>query len=161
LLYRNVGAGKFAEITSSAGPAFEVGRPARGLAVGDFDGDGRPEIVIVNMNSTPSLLKNQHPGGRFLNVQLIGTKSNRSAIGARVTVTANGRRMMDEVIGGESYYSQNSLTLHFGVAAADTIQSVEIRWPAGGEQRWTNLPINEKIIVTEGSATLKRIPEGR
>ena len=115
LLYRNLGNGRFEDITREAGPALAVDRPARGLAVGDVDGDGRPEIVIVNMNSTPSLLKNTGPRRNFLSLTLAGTKSNRSAIGARVTVEANGRRQIDEVMSGGSFYSQNDLSLYFGL----------------------------------------------
>ena len=88
ILYRNLGNGKFPDITAEAGPAFQVPRPARGLAVGDIDGDGRPEILLVNMNAAPALLKNRAPHGHYLNISLTGTRSNRSAIGARVTVTA-------------------------------------------------------------------------
>ena len=92
VLYRNLGNGKFKDVTNEAGPAFQAPRPARGLAVGDFDGDGRHEIVIVNMNSAPSLLKNSGPHGHFLNLTLTGTKSNRSAIGARAIFRWTGAR---------------------------------------------------------------------
>jgi hypothetical protein len=99
-LLRNLGNGRFADLTASGGPAFATPQPARGLAVGDLDGDGRPAIVIVNMNSTPSLLKNQKTQGNFLNVALKATKSNRSGIGARVTVTSGGRDRIGEVMSG-------------------------------------------------------------
>ncbi len=134
LLYRNLGNGKFADVSADAGPGFQTARPARGLAVGDLDGDGRPEIVIVNMNSTPSVLKNEHPSGHFLNLTLTGTKSNRSAIGARVTVTVHGRKSIDEVMSGTSYYSQNSFTLHFGLGQSARADGIEIRWPSGTVQ---------------------------
>src|SRR5262249_27357908 len=100
LLYRNLGNGRFADITKAAGPAFEPLRPARGLAEGDLDGDGRPEVVIVNMNEPPSLLRNTAWSNHWVAVRLIGTKSNRSAIGARITVYAGHRRQIDEVISG-------------------------------------------------------------
>ena len=151
LAYRNLGNGKFADITGQSGPAFEQGRPARGLAVGDVDGDGRPEIVIVNMNATPSLLKNTGARQNWITVRLIGTKSNRSAIGARVTVEAGGRRQMDEVMSGGSYYSQNDLTLHFGLGKAAGIDRLHVRWPNGLEQEWKGLPVRRKFTFTEGS----------
>ncbi len=102
--------------------------------MGDLDGDGRPEIVIVNMNAAPSLLKNDSPGGHYLNVVLTGTRSNKSAIGARVTVSAGGRKRIDEVMSGGSYYSQNSFVLHFGLGEATAVDSIEIHGLAGRVQ---------------------------
>jgi len=158
LLFRNLANGRFANLTSLAGPAFEVPRPARGLAVGDLDGDGRPEIVIVNMNGTPSLLKNQRSGGNFLNVAVVGTKSNRSGIGSRVSVTAGGRTRIGEVMSGGSYYSQNSLVLHFGLGDARVVDRLEIRWPSGLIGNWKAVSVNQKVIATEG-AGLKQVRE--
>ncbi|MBV9406342.1 MAG: CRTAC1 family protein [Acidobacteriaceae bacterium] len=149
ILYRNLGNGKFQDATEGAGPAFQVARAARGLATGDVDGDGRPEIVLVNMNSTPSLLKNSGPHGHYLNVTLTGTKSNRSAIGARVTVTAGGRRMIDEVMSGGSYYSQNSLTLHFGLGAVTEVENVEIHWPSGVVQKTGRVAADQTLKIVE------------
>jgi hypothetical protein len=158
LLYRNLGNGKFADVTSQAGPALTVLRPARGLAVGDLDGDGRPEIVIVNMNSTPSLLKNLGPRRNFISLLLAGTKSNRSAIGARVTVQAGKLRQIDEVMSGGSYYSHNDMTLYFGLGSAASVDRIEIRWPSGTIQEWKDIPVNQKILITEGSPKLARRP---
>jgi enediyne biosynthesis protein E4 len=149
ILYRNLGNGKFADVTAQAGPAFQTPRPARGLAVGDLDGDGRPEIVIVNMNATPSLLKNSDPAGHYLNVDLAGTKSNRSAVGARVTVMAGERKMIDEVMSGGSYYSQNSFTLHFGLGELRQADSVDIRWPSGLIQKLGATPADQSLHITE------------
>ncbi|HZQ51719.1 MAG TPA: CRTAC1 family protein [Bryobacteraceae bacterium] len=149
VLYQNLGNGKFKDVTDEAGPAFRTPRPARGLALGDVDGDGRPEIVIVNMNSTPSVLKNRGPQGHFLNVLLTGTKSNRSAIGARVTVTAGGRKRIDEVMSGGSYYSQNSFTLHFGLGDCTEVENVEIRWPSGILQDIGRVKADQMLRVSE------------
>jgi hypothetical protein len=104
LLYRNLGNGRFVDITDAAGPAFAVRRPARGLAVGDLDGDGRPEIVIVNMNDRPSLLKNMGPRRNAIAITLMGTRSNRSAIGARCSIEAGGRRQMADVVSAEAIF---------------------------------------------------------
>jgi hypothetical protein len=150
ILYRNLGNGKFADVSSQAGPAFQVSRSTRGLAVGDVDGDGRPEIVLVNMNSAPSLLKNNGPHGHFLNLSLTGTKSNRSAIGARAIVTAGQRKMIDEVMSGGSYYSQNSLALHFGLGALASVDAIEIHWPSG---------IIQKLGKTSSDQTLKIVEQ--
>ena len=149
ILYRNEGHGKFKDVSASAGPAWKVSRPARGLAVGDVDGDGRPEILIVNMNSTPSLLKNSAPQGHYLNVVLTGTKSNRSAIGARVAITAEGRKLIDQVTSGGSYYSQNSLTLHFGLGAAKQVEKIEVRWPSGIVQQVNATLADRTLHLTE------------
>jgi enediyne biosynthesis protein E4 len=154
LVYRNLGNGRFEDITKTAGPALEVPRPARGLAVGDVDGDGRPEVVIVNMNSTPSLLKNLGPRQNFLSVSLTGTKSNRSAIGARVIVETT-RRQIDEVMSGGSYYSQNDMALYFGLGNITVVNRLEIRWPSGQVQEFTKVPANQSLLITEGSSDLR------
>ena len=151
LLYRNLGNGKFADITNSAGPAFAPLRPARGLAIGDLDGSGRPQIVIVNMNEKPSLLKNVGPRRNSIAIALTGTKSNRSAIGARCTVEAAGRKQTAEVVSGGSFYSQNSLTLYFGLGSAAKVDRVEVRWPKGETESWTDLPANRTIQLSEGN----------
>ena len=155
LLYRNLGNGRFADITAQAGPALRDLRAGRGLATGDFDGDGHPEIVIVNMNDRPSLLKNTGARGKAIAVRLVGTRSNRSAIGARVEVTTGGRTQIDEVRSGGSYYSQNSLTLHFGLGNADAVEKLLVRWPGGGQQEWKVVPAGNTVIITENSVELK------
>jgi hypothetical protein len=155
LVYRNLGNGKFADITNEAGPALQIPRPSRGLAVGDVDGDGRPEVVIVNMNATPSLLKNQGPRQNFLSVSLTGTKSNRSAIGARVSIEAAGRRQIDQVMSGGSYYSQNDMALYFGLGPATRVSRMEVRWPSGIIQEFKDIPANRRVLITEGSSQLK------
>jgi hypothetical protein len=149
ILYRNLGNGKFSDITPDAGPAFQVNRSSRGLAIGDLDGDGRPEMVIVNMNAAPSLLKNFGPHGHYLNVALTGTKSNRSAIGARVVVTAAGRKWIDEVMSGASYYSQNSFTLHYGLGSVAAVDGLQIRWPSGTVQNIGKTIADQTLHITE------------
>jgi hypothetical protein len=151
LFYRNLGHGKFADQTRQAGSAFQTARPARGLAAGDVTGDGRPELVIVNLNEPPSLLMNRAPRGQWLRLELEGTKSNRSAIGSRVTVDAGGRKQVDEVRSGGSYFSQNELALHFGLANAASA-AVEVRWPNGLVERWPRLQANRSYRLVEGSA---------
>ncbi len=149
ILYHNLGNSRFKDVTDLAGPAFQTPRPARGLAVGDLDGDGRPEVVILNMNSTPSLLKNTGPHGHNLNVSLTGTKSNRSAIGARVVVHAGSRRMIDEVMSGGSFYSQSAFTLHFGLGELTQLDDVEVHWPSGIEQHTGKVPADQAVKITE------------
>ncbi|MFN3324771.1 MAG: CRTAC1 family protein [Bryobacteraceae bacterium] len=151
LLYGNRRDGRFADWTAQAGPAFEPARPARGLAIGDLDGDGHPEIVIVNMGERPSVLRNAGARRNAVLIALEGTRSNRSAIGARVTVETAGGRQIQEVASGGSYYSHNSFRLHFGLDGAESIEGLAIRWPSGAEQSWTGLPINRIIRIREGA----------
>ncbi|HEY4086282.1 MAG TPA: CRTAC1 family protein [Bryobacteraceae bacterium] len=158
LLYRNLGDGRFADVTASAGPGFQPMRPARGLATGDLDGDGRPEILIVNVNDRPALLRNDGPRQNAIAISLTGTKSNRSAIGARCTIEAGGRKQIAEVVGGGSYYSQNSFTLYFGVAKATKVDRIEIRWPNGETQSWRDVAVNRTVRITEGQETLAHTP---
>ena len=150
LLFRNLGHGKFMDLTAKGGPALLTPRVSRGLALGDLDNDGRPEAVILNMNDPPSVLKNTSPGGHFINLRLTGVKGNRSAIGARVTVDAGGRKQIDEVFSGSSFYSQNSLTLHFGLGAAKTVDTVTVRWLGGKTEEWKGLAVNSVCALTEG-----------
>jgi len=152
LLFRNDTKGAFLDWTALGGPALSKPRPSRGLAVGDVDGDGRPEAVILNMNDTPSVLKNIRPGGRFINLHLQGVRANRSAIGARVTVQAGRRIWVDEVQSGSSFYSQHSFVLHFGRGEAAKADRVAVRWPNGDKQEWRNLPAGSQCGLLEGHA---------
>lgn len=150
LLYRNSGKGKFIEMTKDAGPGFAATRAARGLAVGDLDGDGRPEVVVVNMNDQTSVLGNDGPRGNYLNIRLLGRKSNRSAIGAQVSVSAGGRRQLQELASGGSFYSQHSFALHFGLGTAEKVDSVEVRWPSGAKSQRRSVAANAVLHIVEG-----------
>ena len=150
LLYRNLGNGRFVDVTNSAGAGFATARPARGLAVGDLDGDGRPEVVIVNMNEKPTLLKNIGARQNAIAVSLTGVKSNRSAIGARCFVENKGHRQMAEVTSGGSFYSHNSFTLYFGIAKAEEVERLEVLWPGGERQTWSHVAANRTVAITEG-----------
>ena len=105
------------------------------------------------MNERPTLLKNSGARGNWLAVTLTGTKSNRSAIGARVTIEAGGRKQMSEVVGGGSYYSQNSLTQYFGLGKAAQVDSIIVRWPNGESQMFKGVSANRTILITEGRET--------
>ncbi len=158
LMYRNLGDGRFSDITASAGPGFGLVRPARGLATGDLDGDGRPEIVIVNMNQVPSVLKNMGSHRNAVAIKLSGVRSNRSAVGARCTIEADGRRQIQEVMSGGSYYSQNSLTLYFGLGRSERIENMTIRWPSGTIQKWSGIAGNRTLLIREDSEEVKSKP---
>lgn len=149
LLFRNGGKGRFAD--RSADPVLTVPRASRGLALGDLNGDGRPEAVIVNLNSPPTVLRTPATTGNWLRVELRGTKSNRSAIGARVTVEAGGRRQIAERSSGGSYYSQHESALYFGLGAAKKVDRVTVSWPNGGSQTVTGVAANETLRVDEAA----------
>jgi hypothetical protein len=161
LLYRNLGTGRFSDVSEASGPAFKSLRPARGMASGDLDGDGHPEVVIVNMNELPSLLKNEGSFQHAVVVSLAGTTSNHSAIGARVTLEAGGLRQVDEVRSGGSFYSHSDLALHFGVGRATILDRLDVRWPNGRIQSWRDLPVNHRLVITEGSQNLKQLALSR
>ena len=158
ILYRNLGNGTFKDITEFAGPALEVSRPARGMASGDLDGDGHPEVVIVNLNQRPTLLKNTNLNSNAVSVALQGTKSNRNAIGARVQMLAGGRRTVRAVGGGGSYYSHSAFPLHFGLGHVTEAETLEITWPSGLSQRWSSLAANRKYVFTEGRDEFESSP---
>ncbi len=151
ILYRNRGNGRFQDVSDSAGPGITVPRVSRGCAFGDFDNDGRVDIVVNNLDDSPSLLRNEcRNANGWLAVKCVGTTSNRSAIGARVRVTTGRRVQVDEVMSGSSYYSQNDLRLHFGLGSAALADLVEVRWPSGAAQSFESVRGNRVIRITEG-----------
>ena len=149
VLYRNLGNSRFEDVSLNSGAGILQQVTARGLAVGDFDNDGDLDVVVNCMNDVPQLLRCDNRTGRhWLQVKLIGTVSNRSAIGARVTCVAGGRRQMNEVRSGGSYLSQSDLRLHFGLDRVETAD-LEIRWPNGKQQRLTGIAANQALRIIE------------
>jgi len=153
ILYRNVGGKRFEDVSAWAGSGVMTPQSSRGLAFGDYDNDGDIDIFITNMNAPPSLLRNDYgSSGKFLSLQLIGSKSNRSGIGARVVVTAGGRRMVQEVRSGSTFLSQSDLRLHFGLGTAKQVDKIEIRWPYPKSfETLDNVAANQFVTVTEGA----------
>src|SRR5438270_816482 len=132
LLYRNLGNGRFEDVSMRAGPGVLARKAARGAAFGDLFNSGRQDVVVNNMNDSPSLLHDcAPPAGHSLEVQLIGTRSNRSAIGARVTVQLAGRRLIDEVRSGGSFCSQSDLRIHTGLGVRTRGDRIEVDCPSG------------------------------
>src|SRR5205807_2785448 len=124
--------GKFTDISATAGPGITKPISSRGLAIGDLWNDGRISAVVSNMNAPPSLLVNQvRTPNHWVALRLIGTKSNRDAIGARIRVKAGRRTLIDEVRSGSSFDSNNDMRVHFGLGATAKIDWVEVRWPTG------------------------------
>ncbi len=124
--------GRFEDVSASAGPAFAVREVSRGAAFGDYDADGDVDVLVINLNRPPTLYRNDSPGlGPSIQVRLVGSRSNRDGIGARVTVRAGGRTFSAERRAGASFLSTNSPWLHFGLAGARTVDAIEVRWPSG------------------------------
>ena len=142
--------GGFADISGRSGPAILAKHSARGAAFGDLNNDGSLEVVVNNMDEAPSLLVNRANKGNWLLVSLRGTKSNRAAIGARVTVKAGELEQVDEVRSGGSYLSNNDKRLHFGLGAAQGADWIEVRWPSGATERFPATGANREILLTEG-----------
>jgi hypothetical protein len=157
LVYKNLGAGRFSDVTSSVGSAATALHSSRGTAFGDFDNDGDIDVVVVNMNETPSLLRNDcHGGNNWIKVKCIGTKSNRSAIGTRIRVVTGKHSQINEVLSGSSYISQNDLRLHFGLGQARQADLIEVRWPLGLVESFKNVDANQLIVLQEGKGILRR-----
>jgi enediyne biosynthesis protein E4 len=161
LIYRNLGNGRFIEVTASCGPGAQEVRSSRGSAFGDYDNDGDLDVLIMNMNEPPSLLRNDYisAGGRgannWLKLKLAGTKSNRSAIGAKVRVKIGARIQTQEVTSQTSYYSHNDLRLHFGLGESNRADQVEIRWPNGQSETVKDIAANQIVTIREGSGIVK------
>lgn len=151
VLFRNLGTGRFEELGSQTGPGVSALHCSRGCAFGDFDNDGDVDILIVNLNEPPSLLRNDVTGNNhWIKVKLTGAKSNRSAIGARVTVRYNGIEQTREVMSQSSYLSANDPRLHFGIGSAARVD-LEVRWPLGVIEKFTGVPSDRLVCVTEGT----------
>ena len=162
LLYRNLGNGRFEDVSSRAGPGILVRKGARGAAFGDLFNSGRQDVVVNNMNDSPTLLHDcAPPAGHSLVVQLIGTRSNRSAIGARVTVSAAGRRLIDEVRSGGSFCSQNDLRIHVGLGARTRADRIDVAWPSGAAEVIPGIDADQLVVIREGSGVVRREPLAR
>jgi len=158
-LERNNRDGTFDEVSKESGLAALPLKSRRGAAFGDIFNNGNVDVVVLNVGEPPSLLVNQnHDGNHRVLLKLIGTKSNRAAIGARVTLHAGGVRQIGEVRGGGSYLSQSDLRLHFGLGKSTKIDTLEIRWPSGKNETLTNLPADTVLTIVEASGLRSSTP---
>jgi hypothetical protein len=154
VVFRNLGNGKFEELIDEAGPGIAAAHASRGCAFGDFDNDGDVDMLVVNLNEPPSLLRNDLSGNaHWLKVKLIGTKSNRSAIGARVICRYGGKLQAQDVMSQSSFYSASDLRLHYGLGAAQTAD-LEIHWPSGAKQLFPGVKADQLVTITEGKPAL-------
>lgn len=154
-LFRNEGDGKFVETTNQAGSGFSTPHLGRGVAFVDFDNDGFVDVVVGNDGEAPLLL---HNSGRnhnhFVNFKLVGVKSNRDAIGARIRVLAGGLWQMREIQSGGSYLSQSDLRANFGLGKTNQIDAVEVSWPSGAHCTYKNVDADRFYLIEEGSDRL-------
>src|SRR5436309_3219541 len=157
LMFRNLGKGQFEKVSDSLGPDFIRPIAGRGLATADFDNDGDSDIAINNRGDFPDLLRND--GGNanhWLEVLLIGTKSNRDGIGSSLRLTSEGATHVEQSKGGMSYVSASDPRIHFGLDKRAKIESLEITWPSGKVDKLTNVPVDKIIAVKEGAGIVPR-----
>ncbi len=148
-MFRNLGGQTFKEISADAG--VDNDKDGRGIAMGDFDNDGKLDIFQTNADQLPIFYRGATEiGGNWIQFKLTGTKSNRDAIGARITLTAGGLTQIHEIDGGNGYAGQSMRRAHFGIGKATAIDSVEIHWPSGAKEKIANVAINKINKITEG-----------
>ncbi|PYX26543.1 MAG: RNA-binding protein [Acidobacteria bacterium] len=156
LVFRNLGDGRFEELIEEAGSGVSAPHASRGCAFGDFDNDGDMDILVMNMNEPPSLLRNDVSGGHhWLKVSLVGVQSNRSAIGSRVVARYAGRQQAQEVNAQSSFYSANDRRLHFGLGNATTAD-LTIRWTNGATETIPNVAADQLVTIREGAGIIRR-----
>ena len=157
LLLHN-GGDRFQDVTSQAGPGFVPALVSRGLAAADVDNDGDLDLLVTNNNAPAALLLNSGSNGNALIVRAVGAAGNRSAIGARLTLTTGQHRQVREIQSGSSYLVQNDLRAHFGLGGFSQPARLDIRWPGGQVETVENLPANHIITVQEGKGVVSRVP---
>lgn len=152
-LYRNLGNGKFTEISRRLAGDLATPQPARGAAFGDYDNDGDIDVLVINVNSPPNLYRNDGGNRRsWIGFRLVGVSSNRDAIGARVEIEAGGRTQVGEVRSGGSYLSHNDMRVHFGLGTAKRVDQVRIRWPNGKTETLNGMDAGQYVTIREGEA---------
>jgi hypothetical protein len=155
LFYRNQRDGSFADQSNEAGEAIRERRASRGAAFGDYDEDGDVDVVVNDLDGPPMLLRNDvdnAKSGNWIRLKLVGAKSNRNAVGARVEVKAGGLTQVDEVHAGDSYLSHSDWRLHFGLGTATKAEEIRIRWPNGATEKLAGIAANRTLTIREGGA---------
>ena len=153
MLYRNVGGGRFRDVSAESGPALRIAHVGRGLAVADFDNDGDLDVVVSDAGGSPLLLRNE--GGNrnhWIGVRARGRESNRFGIGAKVHLSSGGRTQLREINPYGSYLSTSDTRLYFGLGNA-TLASIEIEWPSGKKQKIDNIRAGQILLLDESDAT--------
>jgi hypothetical protein len=158
VVFRALPGARFEQLIEQAGPGVAAVHSSRGAAFADYDNDGDIDVLVVNLNEPPSLLRNElNDGNQWLKVKLIGTRSNRSAIGARVTAYYGGRKQAQEVLSQASFYSVNDFRLHFGLGK-ETRADLEVRWPNGSVDKFPRVPAGQIVTIREGSGMVGNQP---
>ena len=148
--------GRFANVTEQSGPGLTTPHSSRGCAFGDFDNDGDMDVLVMNMNEPPSLIRaDVRTNYHWLKVKLIGRESNRTAIGARVDLKSGSRLQAQEVQSQSSYYSVNDFRLHFGLGDETQADEVKIRWPNGKREVLTDVPADRVVYIEEGRGIVR------
>ena len=156
LVFRNLGDGRFEELIEEAGSGISAPHASRGCAFGDFDNDGDMDILVMNMNEPPSLLRNDVSGkNHWLKVQLVGLQTNRSAIGTRVIARYGSRRQAQEVSAQSSFYSTNDRRLHFGLGE-ERSADLSIRWTNGATETILNVAADQLVVIREGAGIIRK-----
>jgi hypothetical protein len=151
VVYRSLRNGRFEDVTERHGGPLVIPRAGRGAAFGDIDNDGDVDVAVNNVHDAPNLYRLDAPAApAWTELTLVGTASNRSAIGARVRIVAGGATLLREVRGGGSYYSQNDFRVHAGLGEAARIDRVEVVWPSGAEEVWRDVPVRRIVTLVEG-----------
>jgi hypothetical protein len=157
ILYRNLGNGRFQDISDRGGPGLLLPRCSRGAAFGDIFHTGQIDVAINNLNDVPTLLRNQSASpNSWMLVRLVGTRTNRAAIGSRVIVEAEGRRQIQEVRSGGSFCSQSDLRLHFGLGRAREATRVQVKWLGGGQEIVEHVPVDRLVVIHEGKGIVSQ-----
>jgi enediyne biosynthesis protein E4 len=156
LVYKNLGGGRFKDVSAEMGPGIAEHFSSRGAAFGDFDNDGDIDALILNMNDLPSLLRNDGGNAQnWIKIKLVGTTCNRTAIGARVRVITGTHAQMDEVHSGSSVMSQSDLRLHFGLGKSQTVDVLEVKWPTTQKvEKFAQVKANQILTIREGAGII-------
>ena len=149
-LFLNTGDGRFAEYVADSG-ALSLKRVSRGAAFGDYDDDGDIDVLVANVATAPTLMRNDGASGHYVRLRLAGRDSNAAGIGVRVEVTSGGQVQTDEVRSGASFLSQSDLRLHFGLGTATSIERVVLYWPSGLVEEYADLGIDQEHLLVEGA----------
>jgi hypothetical protein len=154
LLFHNEAGKQFREVSAEAGPPLTEARVGRGLAAGDFDNDGRTDLLVSENNGPTRLWRNETPTkGHWLLVRLEGTRSNRSGLGARVTISAAGREQAVWARSGSSYLSESDRRIHFGLGAAAMVDQLTVHWPSGAQSSLDRVPADQVLTIREEASS--------
>ena len=156
VLFRNLGKGRFANVSDSSGDGMKVKMVARGIAFDDLDNDGRIDVVVLNRDRPPTVLRNESDtGNHWLQIRLSGVKTNRDGVGAQVRVVAGDLTQIDEVHSGRGYQSHFGSRLHLGLGKRDRVDRIEVRWIGGGVDVLEDVGVDRLMTIVEGNAPAK------